>query len=158
MLLSRFPHLPMTLSRICLGVLTALITPLAGAQQTAPYLALNAGIHRIKAEIAADQPTRMQGLMQRRRLPANLGMLFVFPVADRHCMWMRNTLIPLSVAFLDAEGKILNIENMQPQTEENHCASAPAHFALEMNSGWFASKGIRAGQRIGGIGKAPPPR
>ena len=159
MLLSRFPHLPMTFSRICLGVLTASITTLAGAQQTAAaYLALNAGIHRIKAEIAADQPTRMQGLMQRKHLPVNHGMLFVFPVADRHCMWMRNTLIPLSVAFLDAEGKILNIENMQPQTEENHCASAPAHFALEMNSGWFASKGIRAGQRIGGIGKAPPPR
>ena len=158
MLLSRFPHLPMTFSRICLGVLTALITPLAGAQQTAPYLALNADIHRIKTEIAADQPTRMQGLMQRKHLPVNHGMLFVFPVADRHCMWMRNTLIPLSVAFLDAEGKILNIENMQPQTEENHCASAPAHFALEMNSGWFASKGIRAGQRIGGIGKAPSPR
>ena len=159
MLLSRFPHLPMTFSRICLGVLTALITPLSGAQQTAaPYLALNAGIHRIKAEIAADQPTRMQGLMQRKHLPVNHGMLFVFPVADRHCMWMRNTLIPLSVAFLDAEGKILNIENMQPQTEKNHCASAPARFALEMNSGWFASKGIRAGQRIGGIGKAPPPR
>ena len=159
MLLSRFPHLPMTFSRICLGVLTASITPLAGAQQTtAPYLALNAGIHRIEAEIAADQPTRMQGLMQRKHLPVNHGMLFVFPVADRHCMWMRNTLIPLSVAFLDAEGKILNIENMQPQTEKNHCASAPARFALEMNSGWFASKGIRAGQRIGGIGKAPPPR
>lgn len=152
---------------VCLSAHIALIAPLANAQNvpnsqgathTATHVALNAGIHRIEAEVAADQPTRMQGLMHRRQMPANHGMLFVFPVADRHCMWMRNTLIPLSVAFLDADGKILNIEQMQAQTEENHCAAAPARFALEMNLGWFAGKGIRVGQRIGGIDKAPAPR
>ena len=121
-------------------------------------MALNVGFHRIEAEVAADQPTRMQGLMQRKRMASNRGMLFVFPFADRHCMWMRNTLIPLSVAFLDAEGRILNIAEMKPETENNHCAAAPARFALEMNAGWFSSKGIQVGQRIGGIDRAPAPR
>jgi len=94
----------------------------------------------------------------RKSMPANQGMLFIFPRAERHCMWMRNTLIPLSVAFLDDQGKILNVENMQPQTENNHCAAAPARFALEMNKGWFADKGIKAGIRIGGLERSPAPR
>ncbi len=118
---------------------------------------LTAGFHRIEAEIAADQASRMQGLMHRQSLPVNQGMLFVFTRKDRHCMWMRNTLIPLSVAFLDDDGKILNIENMQPNTESNHCASAPAQFALEMNHGWFAQKGLKPGQKIGGVEKSPRP-
>ena len=85
-------------------------------------------------------------------------MLFVFPFLDRHCMWMRNTFIPLSVAFLDEEGRIINIEDMKPQTDTNHCAAAPARFALEMNKGWFASKGLKPGLKIGGIEKAPRPQ
>lgn len=123
-----------------------------------PHIDLSAGFHRIEAEVAADQPNRMQGLMMRKSMPANHGMLFVFPQAERHCMWMRNTYLPLSVAFLDERGRILNIENMQPQTENNHCAAAPARFALEMNRGWFADKGIKPGQRIGGLEKAPAPQ
>ncbi len=126
--------------------------------QTMPVMELNAGFHRIEAEVAADQASRMQGLMQRRNMPPNHGMIFVFPVAERHCMWMRNTLIPLSVAFLDETGRIINIEEMKPQTENNHCADAPARFALEMNSGWFSGKGIKSGIRIGGIEKAPRPQ
>lgn len=123
-----------------------------------PRLELSAGIHRIEAEVAADQENRMQGLMQRRAMAAGQGMLFVFPQAARHCMWMRNTYLPLSVAFLDASGRILNIEDMQPQTDDSHCAAGPARFALEMNRGWFAARGIKAGARIGGIDKAPDPR
>ena len=123
-----------------------------------PRIELTAGFYRIEAEVAADQTNRMQGLMHRRDMPANQGMLFVFTQAERHCMWMRNTLLPLSVAFLDNEGRILNIEDMAPQTENNHCAAAPARFALEMNRGWFSSKGIKAGQRIGGIEKSPRPQ
>jgi len=91
-------------------------------------------------------------------MAANQGMLFVFPRAERHCMWMRNTYIPLSVAFIDDQGKILNIEDMKPQTETSHCANAPARFALEMNRGWFAEKGIKPGQRIGGLEKSPRPQ
>ncbi len=123
-----------------------------------PRIDLSAGIHRIDAEVAADDARRMQVLMHRRSMPANHGMLFVFTRAERHCMWMRNTYLPLSVAFLDEEGKILNIEDMQPQTEDNHCAANAARYALEMNRGWFASKGIRPGSRIGGIDKSPRPQ
>ena len=130
----------------------------AHAQTPMPRMELTAGFYRIEAEVAADQANRMQGLMYRKSMPANQGMLFVFPVADRHCMWMRNTYLPLSVAFLDEQGRILNIENMQPQTETNHCAAAPARFALEMNRGWFTDKGIKPGQRIGGLEKAPVPQ
>ncbi|MDR2614272.1 MAG: DUF192 domain-containing protein, partial [Candidatus Accumulibacter sp.] len=103
-----------------------------------PSIELTVGFHRIEAEVAADPASRARGLMHRKRLDAHRGMLFVFPQAARHCMWMRNTFLPLSVAFLDEEGRILNIEDMAPQTEENHCASGPARFALEMNRGYFA--------------------
>jgi uncharacterized membrane protein (UPF0127 family) len=123
-----------------------------------PRMDLTAGFHRIEAEVAADQSNRMQGLMQRRVMGANQGMLFVFSQAARHCMWMRNTFLPLSVAFLDDEGRILNIEDMQPQTEDNHCAAGAARFALEMNIGWFAAKGLKAGTRIGGVERAPRPQ
>lgn len=123
-----------------------------------PRIELTAGFYRIEAEVAADDPNRMQGLMHRRNMAANQGMLFVFPQAARHCMWMRNTLLPLSVAFLDDEGRILNIEDMQPQTEDNHCAAKTARYALEMNLGWFANKGIKPGTRIGGLEKSPRPQ
>lgn len=138
------------------GVIVSFLATPVFAQM--PRIDLSAGFHRIEAEVAADQPNRMQGLMMRKSMPANHGMLFVFAQAERHCMWMRNTYLPLSVAFLDERGRILNIENMQPQTENNHCAAAPARFALEMNRGWFADKGIKPGQRIGGLEKAPAPQ
>ena len=123
-----------------------------------PVMELTAGFHRIEAEVAADSQNRQIGLMNRKAMPPQRGMLFVFTEKNTHCMWMRNTFLPLSVAFLDDEGKILNIEDMKPLTEDNHCAGAPARFALEMNRGWFAGKGIKPGQRIGGLGNAPGPR
>ena len=119
---------------------------------------ISAGIHLIRAEVAYTFDTRGQGLMYRRYLGPNEGMLFVFPQSDTHCMWMKNTLIPLSVAFIDEKGKIVTIAEMQPQTETSHCAAAPAKFALEMSGGWFASKGIKSGTRISGLDKAPAPR
>ena len=131
-------------------------TTLVSAQM--PRLDLTAGFYRIDAEVAADQQNRMQGLMQRRIMAPQQGMLFVFTQAATHCMWMRNTFIPLSVAFLDDEGRILNIEDMEPQTENNHCAALPARYALEMNKGWFAQKGIKPGTKLNGIEKAPAPR
>lgn len=123
-----------------------------------PRIELSAGFYRIQAEVAADESSRRSGLMHRRSLPANQGMLFVFTETARHCMWMRNTFLPLSVAFLDDDGRILNIEDMQPQTEDNHCAAKGARFALEMSLGWFANKGIQAGARIGGLERSPRPR
>ena len=144
--------------RFLLAASTAITFFVTPAYAQMPRIDLTAGFHRIEAEVAANQPNRMEGLMMRKSLAANHGMLFVFPQSERHCMWMRNTLLPLSVAFLDEQGRILNIEDMQPNTENNHCASAPARFALEMNRGWFASKGIKPGQRIGGLEKAPSPQ
>lgn len=142
---------------LCCGLVAApLLAPPALAQM--PRVELSAGMYRIEAEVAANDASRAQGLMSRRSLPAGQGMLFVFRQADRHCMWMRNTYVPLSVAFLDRDGYILNIEDMQPETETNHCAARAASFALEMNLGWFSDKGIRPGTRIAGIEKSPAPR
>lgn len=130
----------------------------ASQAQSFPRLDLTAGIHRIDAEVAYTQATRMQGLMNRPKMAEQQGMLFVFPDKARHCMWMRNTLLPLSVAFLDDAGRIINIEDMEPQTENNHCASRPARFALEMNQGWFKRKGIAEGGPIIGVDRAPYPQ
>lgn len=141
-------------------ILLALLGIAAAASALAdlPRMELTAGFYRIDAEVVADQPSRMQGLMNRRSMGGQQGMLFVFPQLATHCMWMRNTLIPLSVAFIDEQGRILNIEDMEPQTEDNHCAARPARFALEMNKGWFAQKGIKPGTKLGGLDRAPAPR
>jgi uncharacterized membrane protein (UPF0127 family) len=128
------------------------------AQNTMPMMELSAGFHRIEAEVAANDQNRQLGLMNRKAMAVQHGMLFVFPQDNTHCMWMRNTLLPLSVAFLDDEGKIINIEDMQPQTEDNHCARRPARYALEMNLGWFTQRGIKPGVKLGGLDKAPRPQ
>ena len=128
------------------------------AQNSMPVMELSAGFHRIEAEVAASDQNRQVGLMNRKAMPQQRGMLFVFTQNNTHCMWMRNTLIPLSVAFIDDEGYIINIEDMQPQTEDNHCARRPARYALEMNLGWFAQRGIKPGVKLGGLDKAPRPR
>ena len=119
--------------------------------QQLPVVQLNAGMHLIRAEVAADFPSRAQGLMYRSSMPSNAGMLFIFDEPAMQCMWMKNTLIPLSVAFIDERGAVINIEDMAPQTEDSHCARRPARYALEMNRGWFAARGIKPGSRIGGI-------
>jgi len=130
----------------------------AWAENAMPLLELSAGFHRIEAEVAATDQNRQLGLMNRKAMAQQHGMLFVFPQLNTHCMWMRNTLLPLSVAFLDADGVIINIEDMQPQTEDNHCARRPARYALEMNLGWFAQRGLKAGTRLNGLDKAPRPQ
>lgn len=138
----------------------SLAIPLSGwAQQPQlPLLELFAGMHRIEAEVAATSESRQTGMMQRTIMAPQRGMLFVFPEVAAHCMWMRNTLLPLSVAFLDEKGRIINIEDMQPKTDETHCASKPARYALEMNLGWFRSRGLSAGFAIVGIDKVPSAR
>jgi uncharacterized protein len=127
-------------------------------QPQLPLLELSAGMHRIEAEVAATPESRQTGMMLRTSMPSHRGMLFVFTESAKHCMWMRNTLVPLSVAFLDEKGRILNVEEMQPKTEDNHCATTPARYALEMNLGWFRSRGLGAGSAITGIDKAPSGR
>jgi len=138
--------------RFLLALFLVAAMPLgAQPQEGLPVLQLNAGMHLIRAELAADYSSRMRGLMFRASMPVNTGMLFIFEEAAPQCMWMKNTLIPLSVAFMDDGGAIINIEDMQPQTEDSHCARKPARYALEMNKGWFAARGIKPGSRIGGI-------
>lgn len=142
--------------RILLLMASMLIAGTGTAQQRRlPLIELSAGMHRIEAEVAADPDSRQTGLMQRKAMAPQHGMLFVFPEVGNPCMWMRNTLIPLSVAFLDDLGKIINVENMKPNTEKTHCATKPARYALEMNIGWFRSRGLGSGSVIRGIDKAP---
>jgi hypothetical protein len=135
-----------------------LLAALALAMQARAQLAvaeLSAGMHLIRAEVADTFAARMQGLMHRKSLAQNAGMLFVFEETGIHCMWMKNTLIPLSVAFLDERGAIVSIADMQPQSEQSHCAARPARYALEMNQGWFARRGIQPGTKLGGLEKLP---
>jgi uncharacterized membrane protein (UPF0127 family) len=129
--------------------------PAWAQQPQLPLLELFAGMHRVEAEVAATFNSRMSGLMQRTIMAPQSGMLFVFPEVAKQCMWMRNTLLPLSVAFLDEKGRIINVEDMQPQSDDNHCSSKPARYALEMNLGWFKSRSLGAGFAITGIDKAP---
>ena len=140
-----------------MAVLWMATTPEASAQQTPTefrVIPLTAGIHVIKAEVALAPAEREKGLMFRQSLGLNQGMVFLFDEPAVQCMWMRNTLIPLSVAFIADDGRIVNIEDMAPQTEDNHCAARPARYALEMTRGWFAKHGIVVGGRISGLPRA----
>jgi uncharacterized membrane protein (UPF0127 family) len=128
----------------------------AGARAELPVADLTVGMHVIHAEVADRDATRMVGLMYRKAMPQGAGMVFVFDEAATHCMWMKNTLIPLSVAFIDQAGAIINIADMQPQSEQTHCAASPARYALEMNKGWFAQRGIRRGAKLRGLEKLAP--
>jgi uncharacterized membrane protein (UPF0127 family) len=139
-------------------VFGALAMPCAIARAEMPEIILTVGNHKLTAEVAFTENTRSQGLMHRRMLPENRGMLFVFPRSELHAMWMMNTYVPLSVAFLDAQGIIINIADMTPHTTTAHPAIKPAKYALEMNLGWFRKRGIGPGARIEGIEKAPPAR
>lgn len=131
----------------------ALIWPALGNAQPFPVTSLTIGVHLIRAELAISDDERARGLMFREQLGENDGMAFRFPVSGKHCMWMKNTPLPLSVAFAGEDGRIVNIEEMQPHTETPHCAKGPARYALEMNRGWFRKRNIRAGATISGLPK-----
>ena len=116
-------------------------------------LELKTGIYRIQAEIADSSETRQTGLMNRTSMPMNSGMLFVFEEKAGHCFWMFSTKIPLSIAFIGDDGKIVNIEEMQAGTTNNHCPKAPIRYALEMNKQWFSERVIGPGSVISGLPK-----
>ena len=138
--------------------LSILLCLAAAARAQLPEVSLSVNGHKLTAEVANSDVTRTQGLMHRRMLPENRGMLFVFDSSALHAMWMMNTYIPLSVAFLDESGVIINIEDMKPHTQDTHPAAKPAKFALEMNRGWFRKRGVKPGARIEGMERAPPAR
>ena len=137
------------------------LLPLAHAQNDGkpqlglPRVALSAGMHRIDAQVAAAPEQRQIGLMHRREMPVHEGMLFVFEQPATQCFWMRNTLIPLTAAFVADDGRIVNLVDMQPLSEASHCSTEPVRFVLEMNQGWFAKRRIAAGFRVGGAPFGP---
>ena len=136
---------------LCLGTLLwAMSARAQDTPQKLPTVTLSAGMHLIQAELAQTSEQRSIGLMHRPKMGANEGMLFVFESASEQCFWMKNTLLPLSIAFLADDGQVVNIEDMVPQTLNGHCSRRPVRYALEMNQGWFAKRGIKAGSRLQG--------
>jgi uncharacterized membrane protein (UPF0127 family) len=134
----------------CLVGAFAIWAPFA-PQARADLVDIKFGPRMLKAEVAATPMARQVGLMNRKSMAENVGMLFVFPGEDRVCMWMKDTLIPLSVAFLDNDGRVLNIADMEPGSRQIHCANAPARYALEVNRGWFERRAVQAGDVATGI-------
>ena len=111
---------------------------------------LSAGMHRIHAQVAQTGQEREIGLMFRKEMPAAEGMLFAFDRPGVQCFWMKNTILPLTAAFVADDGTIVNLADMQPQTTDSHCSAKPERFVLEMNQGWFAKRAIRAGFKLAG--------
>ena len=134
-------------------VLALALVSAASAQtgpQKLPAIKLTAGIHVINAEMATTDEQREIGLMFRPAMAANDGMLFTFERPGQQCFWMKNTLIPLSAAFIADDGSIVNVEAMKPQTLDGHCSTQPVRFVLEMNEGWFAKRGIKPSAKLRG--------
>ena len=140
--------------RLAAGLAAAFTAGWSVADPTA-HVRLEAAGHTFTAELALTPAERERGLMQRKALPEDHGMLFVFEAPGRICMWMKNTHIPLSVAFLEGDGTIINIADMRPMSLEVHCAERPARYALEMTRGWYAFRGITSGMRIHGVDRLP---
>lgn len=148
MILTRF------LSSIAAATLLSWAALPAAAQQSAVKFRtapLTLGIHVIQAEVAATPAQREQGLMFRQKMGQNEGMVFLFGAPTPVCMWMKNTFIPLSAAFIDEQGRIVNIADMQPHSTESHCATKPVKYVLEMNQGWFQRKNIKPGAQLEGL-------
>ena len=122
----------------------------SGQPQDLPTVTLNAGMHNIVAQVAKTNEQREIGLMFRKEMANHEGMIFVFEKPATQCFWMRNTLIPLSAAFVADDGSIVNIEDMKPLSEASHCSTKPVRYVLEMNQGWFAKRGLKAGAKLGG--------
>ena len=147
-------HCPMTRLLLTLCLLLAAQLGPAHAQSSPqldlPRVTLTAGMHLIQAQVATTPQQQATGLMHRKEMPANEGMLFIFEQPSRQCFWMQNTLLPLTAAFIADDGTIVNLADMKPQTTESHCSARPVRFVLEMNQGWFARRGLKAGSRLGG--------
>jgi len=152
--LCRAPAAITTTLTVAAAVMLALWTGSASAQN-GPQLGLqrvelNAGMHRIDAQVAQSPQERQIGLMHRKEMPAHEGMLFVFEQPATQCFWMKNTLLPLTAAFVADDGTIVNLADMKPQTLDSHCSAQPVRYVLEMNQGWFAKRSIKAGAKLQG--------
>ncbi|QIL43966.1 DUF192 domain-containing protein [Acidovorax sp. HDW3] len=142
-----FARLGLVLCLVCAAPAQAQNAP----QMDLPRTALTAGMYRIDAQVASAPREREVGLMFRREMPAQEGMLFVFEQPGVQCFWMKNTLLPLTAAFVADDGRIVNLADMKPRSEDSHCSAEPVRYVLEMNQGWFAKRGIQAGAKLGGV-------
>jgi hypothetical protein len=143
-------------SRWILSLVLGCAVALSAAGKELRTITVELGPYKVRAEVADSRETRAKGLMHRERLGKDDGMVFVFDEPGYHSMWMMNTLIPLAVAFIDAEGRILNIREMQPHSQDMHTAEGPARYALEMNTRWFSERGIKAGDKVKGLPPIKP--
>ncbi|MDP3798388.1 MAG: DUF192 domain-containing protein [Polaromonas sp.] len=134
----------------CALVTSGLVLAQDAPQTGLPRITLGAGMHKIDAQVASTPQQRQIGLMYRTTMPQHEGMIFVFEQPSQQCFWMKNTLLPLTAAFVADDGTIVNLADMKPQTTESHCSAQPVRYVLEMNKGWFAKKGIKAGTRLNG--------
>ena len=130
--------------------LAASVSAQQSAQLNLPRTTLSAGMHLIDVQLAMTPGQRAAGLMFRRDMPQNEGMLFVFEQPSAQCFWMKNTVLPLTAAFVADDGTITNLADMKPQTTDSHCSAKPVRYVLEMNQGWFARRGIKAGFKLAG--------
>ena len=135
---------------LLLAALTTGATAQTAPQPRLPTVDITAGMYIIKAEVAGTPEQQATGMMFRKDMPGNEGMLFVNDEPGVRCFWMRNTLLPLTIAFIADDGTIVNLADMAPQTEDSHCSAKPVRFALEMSRGWFAKRGIAAGFKLRG--------
>lgn len=133
-----------------LGTSLSLAALAQQAQMNLPRIKLSAGMHLLDIQVAQTNQERQIGLMHRREMPQHEGMLFVFEQPATQCFWMRNTLLPLTAAFVADDGTIVNLADMKPQTDDSHCSHQPVRYVLEMNRGWFAKRNIQAGYKLGG--------
>jgi uncharacterized protein len=143
-----------TLTRRLLLSLMTVAAGLAHAQEPQMELQrikLGAGMHQIDSQVAQSPEQRQIGLMWRKSMPTNEGMLFIFDQPSQQCFWMKNTFLPLTAAFVADDGTIVNMADMKPQTTEPHCSKQPVRYVLEMNQGWFAKKGLKAGAKLTGL-------
>ena len=135
-----------------LGAALMALAATVGAQEAPqldlPRVELTAGMHRIDAQVAQTDRQRAIGLMHRKEMPQQEGMLFVFEQPAQQCFWMKNTLLPLTAAFVADDGTIVNLADMKPQTLDSHCSAKPVRYVLEMNQGWFKQRGIQAGFKL----------
>jgi uncharacterized membrane protein (UPF0127 family) len=142
------------IQRLALACLMALSSAVAPAQQAPqmnlPVVQLHAGMHNIRAQVARTPDQRSTGLMHRQEMPQHEGMLFIFDEPSVQCFWMKNTLLPLSIAFLADDGTVVNVRDMQPQALDSHCSDKPVRYVLEMNQGWFTKRGVKPGFKLSG--------
>ena len=147
---SYLPHRFLASAFLAMAVATPALAQ-QSPQMDLPRAQLTAGMYRIDAQVAQTMQQREVGLMFRAEMPQQEGMLFVFEQPAVQCFWMKNTILPLTAAFITDNGTIANLADMKPQTEDSHCSTKPVRYVLEMNKGWFAKKGLKAGTRLGGM-------